>query len=92
VSGREKHPYSIWRKMQERHISFEQLTDIMAFRVIVPTEANATRRSGMIHRKLANGPGPLQGLYLDPEAQRLSLAAHDDDPCREYAHRNPDPH
>src|SRR3546814_5626387 len=34
VSGREKHPYSIWKKMQERHISFEQLTDVMAFRVI----------------------------------------------------------
>src|SRR3546814_8839352 len=30
VSGREKHPYSIWKKMQERHISFEQLTDVMA--------------------------------------------------------------
>ncbi|WP_156441708.1 HD domain-containing protein, partial [Sphingomonas sp. CCH16-B10] len=32
VSGREKHPYSIWRKMSERHISLEQLSDIMAFR------------------------------------------------------------
>src|SRR3546814_14771324 len=32
VSGREKHPYSIWRKMQERHVSFEQVTDIIAFR------------------------------------------------------------
>src|SRR6201996_6475134 len=35
VTGREKHPYSIWRKMTERHISFEQLSDIMAFRVVV---------------------------------------------------------
>ncbi|TXI08868.1 MAG: bifunctional (p)ppGpp synthetase/guanosine-3',5'-bis(diphosphate) 3'-pyrophosphohydrolase, partial [Novosphingobium sp.] len=34
VSGREKHPYSIWRKMAERHVSFEQITDIMAFRVL----------------------------------------------------------
>ena len=38
ISGREKHPYSIFRKMSERHISFEQLSDVMAFRAIVPTE------------------------------------------------------
>jgi GTP pyrophosphokinase len=35
VAGREKHPYSIWKKMAERHVSFEQITDIMAFRVLV---------------------------------------------------------
>src|SRR3546814_19392421 len=34
VSGREKHPYSIWKKMAERHVNFEQVTDIMALRVI----------------------------------------------------------
>ena len=51
VSGREKHPYSIWRKMQERHISFEQLSDIMAFRAIVPTEEDCYRALGIIHRR-----------------------------------------
>ena len=35
VMGRQKHPFSIWKKMAERHISFEQLSDVMAFRVIV---------------------------------------------------------
>src|SRR3546814_5464890 len=35
VQGREKHPYSIWRKMAERHVSFEQLSDVMAFRAVV---------------------------------------------------------
>src|SRR3546814_1432354 len=35
VQGREKHPYSIWRKMAERHVSFEQLSDIMAFLAVV---------------------------------------------------------
>ena len=35
VSGREKSPYSIWRKMQQKNASFEQLSDIMAFRNIV---------------------------------------------------------
>src|SRR5690606_10046822 len=32
VSGREKTPYSIWRKMQRKNVAFEQLSDIMAFR------------------------------------------------------------
>src|SRR3712207_7625087 len=35
VSGREKTPYSIWRKMQRKDIGFEQLSDIMAMRVVV---------------------------------------------------------
>src|SRR6185503_16596404 len=35
ISGREKTPYSIWRKMQRKNISFEQLSDIMAFRIVV---------------------------------------------------------
>ena len=37
VSGREKTPYSIWRKMQHNNVGFEQLSDIMAFRVVVDT-------------------------------------------------------
>ena len=35
VLGREKRPYSIWLKMQRKNIGFEQLADIMAFRVVV---------------------------------------------------------
>ena len=57
ISGREKHPYSIWKKMQERHISFEQLSDIMAFRVIVPAEEDCYRALGVIHRRWPMVPG-----------------------------------
>src|SRR3546814_18243833 len=57
VSGREKHPYSIWRKMQERHVSFEQVTDIIAFRVITPTEADCYAALGLIHRQWKMVPG-----------------------------------
>jgi GTP diphosphokinase / guanosine-3',5'-bis(diphosphate) 3'-diphosphatase len=46
VTGREKHPYSIWRKMAERHISFEQLSDVMAFRVIVDDVEDCYRALG----------------------------------------------
>ncbi|MBV9882692.1 MAG: bifunctional (p)ppGpp synthetase/guanosine-3',5'-bis(diphosphate) 3'-pyrophosphohydrolase, partial [Sphingomonadaceae bacterium] len=50
VTGREKHPYSIWKKMSERHVSLEQLSDIMAFRAIVETEEECYRALGVIHR------------------------------------------
>src|SRR3546814_3586075 len=41
--------------------------------------------------QMENGPRALQGLYLDPEAQRLQVAAHDDHAPAEYADRHPDP-
>ena len=50
VLGREKHPYSIWRKLQRKSIGFSQLSDIYAFRVIIDTEADCYRALGVIHR------------------------------------------
>jgi len=49
VFGREKHAYSIWRKLQRKSIGFSQLSDIYAFRVIVDTEADCYRTLGVIH-------------------------------------------
>ena len=49
VTGREKSPYSIWEKMQRRNIQFEQLSDIMAFRVIVPTREACYAALGAVH-------------------------------------------
>ena len=49
VFGREKHPYSIWRKLQRKSIGFSQLSDIYAFRVIVDSEADCYRALGVIH-------------------------------------------
>ena len=43
VTGREKSPYSIWEKMQRRNVAFEQLSDIMAFRIVVPTQRGLLR-------------------------------------------------
>ena len=67
ISGREKHPYSIWKKMQERHISFEQLSDIMAFRVIVPTEEDCYRALGVIHRRWPMVPGRFKDYVSTPK-------------------------
>ncbi len=49
ILGREKHPYSIWRKMQRQNIGFEQFSDIMAFRIIVDNVDDCYRALGVIH-------------------------------------------
>ncbi|MBS7791947.1 bifunctional (p)ppGpp synthetase/guanosine-3',5'-bis(diphosphate) 3'-pyrophosphohydrolase [Roseococcus sp. SDR] len=49
VSGREKSPYSIWRKMQAKNVAFEGLSDVMAFRIIVPERAHCYMALGAIH-------------------------------------------
>jgi GTP diphosphokinase / guanosine-3',5'-bis(diphosphate) 3'-diphosphatase len=67
VSGREKHPYSIWRKMDERHISFEQLSDIMAFRAIVPDIEACYRSLGLIHRRWPMVPGRFKDYISTPK-------------------------
>ena len=67
ISGREKHPYSIWRKMQERHISFEQLSDIMAFRAIVPTVEDCYAALGHIHRRWPAVPGRFKDYISTPK-------------------------
>ncbi|GLV26268.1 RelA/SpoT family protein [Sphingobium sp. Cam5-1] len=67
VSGREKHPYSIWKKMQERHISFEQLTDVMAFRVITETTEDCYRALGVIHQTYKMVPGRFKDYISTPK-------------------------
>ena len=51
VTGREKTPYSIWRKMQQKNASFEQLSDIMAFRICVDDIGTCYQALGVIHSK-----------------------------------------
>src|SRR5580658_9610698 len=49
LSGREKSPYSIWRKMQRKNVGFEQLADIMAFRVVVDSVEHCYQALGVLH-------------------------------------------
>ena len=49
VQGREKSPWSIWEKMHRRNVAFEQLSDIMAFRVVVRTKGDCYAALGAIH-------------------------------------------
>lgn len=49
VSGREKTPYSIWSKMQRKHMLFEQMSDIIAFRVVLETIPQCYQALGILH-------------------------------------------
>ncbi|MCC7037157.1 MAG: bifunctional (p)ppGpp synthetase/guanosine-3',5'-bis(diphosphate) 3'-pyrophosphohydrolase, partial [Alphaproteobacteria bacterium] len=57
VYGREKTPYSIWKKMQRKNISFEQLSDIMAFRIQVSNVSECYHALGIIHGLDPTVPG-----------------------------------
>ncbi|UYN96972.1 MAG: bifunctional (p)ppGpp synthetase/guanosine-3',5'-bis(diphosphate) 3'-pyrophosphohydrolase [Enhydrobacter sp.] len=67
VSGREKSPYSIWRKMQQKNVSFEQLADIMAFRIIVDTVADCYQALGLLHGKYQVVPGRFKDYISVPK-------------------------
>ena len=67
VTGREKHPYSIWRKMEERHVSFEQLSDVMAFRCIVGSVEQCYRTLGLIHQRWHVVPGRFKDFISTPK-------------------------
>src|SRR5687767_6764642 len=67
VMGREKHPFSIWKKMAERHISFEQLSDVMAFRVIVDGVDDCYRALGLIHERWPMVPGRYKDYVSTPK-------------------------
>lgn len=67
VDGREKSPFSIWRKMENKSISLEQLSDIFGFRVIVDTEADCYRALGAVHRKWQFVPGRFKDYISVPK-------------------------
>ncbi|MFA7439408.1 MAG: bifunctional (p)ppGpp synthetase/guanosine-3',5'-bis(diphosphate) 3'-pyrophosphohydrolase [Sphingomonadaceae bacterium] len=67
VRGREKRPWSIFRKMQERHVSFEQLSDVMAFRVVTRSPEDCYRALGAIHRRWPMVPGRFKDYISTPK-------------------------
>ncbi len=67
VSGREKSPYSIWRKMQQKNASFEQLSDIMAFRIIVDDVAACYQALGIVHSKYHMVPRRFKDYISTPK-------------------------
>ena len=67
VIGREKMPYSIWRKMQQKNITFEQLSDIIAFRILVGTIPECYRALGVLHSTYPVVPGRFKDYISTPK-------------------------
>lgn len=67
VSGREKTPYSIWRKMQQKNATFEQLSDIMAFRICVDDIAACYQALGIVHSKYHMVPRRFKDYISTPK-------------------------
>ncbi|PPB79568.1 GTP pyrophosphokinase/guanosine-3',5'-bis(diphosphate) 3'-pyrophosphohydrolase [Albidovulum inexpectatum] len=68
VFGRAKKPYSIWRKMQEKQLTFSRLSDIYGFRVICETEADCYRILGVIHTRWRAVPGRFKDYISQPKS------------------------
>jgi GTP diphosphokinase / guanosine-3',5'-bis(diphosphate) 3'-diphosphatase len=70
VSGRVKHVYSIWRKMRELDVEFDQIQDVIAFRVIVGTVAECYESLGIIHAEWKPIPGRFKDYIAIPKPNR----------------------
>jgi GTP pyrophosphokinase len=70
IGGRLKTPYSIWQKMSKRNISFEQLSDIMAFRIVVDTVPQCYQMLGILHRNYVVIPGRFRDYISTPKSNR----------------------
>jgi len=67
LEGREKTPYSIWRKMQRKNVGFEQLSDIMAFRILVSSIEACYQALGIIHSHYHVIPGRFKDYISTPK-------------------------
>ncbi|MEL6920565.1 MAG: HD domain-containing protein, partial [Pseudomonadota bacterium] len=67
VTSRMKRPYSVFRKMESKGLSFEQLSDIYAFRIFVDTEDECYRALGLVHRKWKMVPGRFKDYISIPK-------------------------
>lgn len=67
VHGREKKPYAIWRKMANKQISLEQLSDIYAFRVVTKSIDDCYRVLGVAHTTWRTVPGRFKDYISTPK-------------------------
>ena len=67
VTGRLKSPYSIWRKMQNKAVTMEQLADIVAFRILVPSAEDCYRALGQLHQNYPTVMGRFKDYISTPK-------------------------
>ena len=70
IAGREKTPFSIWRKMQNKKISLEQLTDIIGFRILVDNLDDCYKTLGVFHTKYSTIPGKFKDYISTPKINK----------------------
>ena len=70
ITGREKTPFSIWRKIQNKKVSLEQLTDIIGFRIIVKTLEDCYKTLGIFHSKFPTIPGRFKDYISTPKINK----------------------
>lgn len=68
IYGREKRPFSIWKKMENKNVEFEQLSDIMAFRIVCDTVAECYQALGIIHAEWHTIPGRFKDYISTPKS------------------------
>lgn len=67
VKGRSKHYYSIWRKMEERNLSFDEIYDLIGFRIIVPTLRGCYEALGILHATFRPVPNRFKDYIAMPK-------------------------
>ena len=70
IYGREKTPFSIWRKIQQKRISLEQITDIIGFRIILDDVPSCYRALGIFHSKWNCIPGRFKDYISSPKINK----------------------
>ncbi len=70
IAGREKTPFSIWRKIQNKKISLEQLTDIIGFRILVNDIDDCYKALGIFHSKFSAIPGKFKDYISTPKINK----------------------
>ena len=67
IYGREKTPFSIWRKVQKKRVSLEQITDIIGFRIILESIDDCYKTLGFLHKKWNCIPGKFKDYISSPK-------------------------
>tara|TARA_B100000287_G_scaffold399762_1_gene418371 strand:+ start:3546 stop:5675 length:2130 start_codon:yes stop_codon:yes gene_type:complete len=68
IFGREKKPYSIWKKMKIKSVNFSQLSDIMAFTILIDNLEGCYSILGLLHQKYRYVPGRFKDYISTPKA------------------------
>jgi guanosine-3',5'-bis(diphosphate) 3'-pyrophosphohydrolase len=96
VTGRPKHIYSIYRKMKQKKVTFEQLSDIRGVRIIVPTEEDCYAAVGIVHMHWRPLPGEFDDYIAAPKPSLYqsihTSVIYDDGETLEVQIRTPEMH